>query len=143
MATTPPAWKQYQCQISLFTAHPGMDGENLPLYTSCWVLFHHRCPLEAQHDDHCTPGFLGLGLIHSPSTHLSYASTRPRPIAGQQKSKACTSARHRTWGLFTVPSITSPWHPKDGWPFLEHVATTISTAPVEPSLLRHRPSAFT
>jgi hypothetical protein len=36
-----PAWKQYRCQISLFTAHPGMDGENLSLCTPYWALFHH------------------------------------------------------------------------------------------------------
>jgi hypothetical protein len=36
-----PAWKQYQCQISLFTAHPEMGGENLSLYTPCRALFRH------------------------------------------------------------------------------------------------------
>jgi hypothetical protein len=35
-----PAWKQYQCQISLFTAHPRMGSENLSLYAPCRALFH-------------------------------------------------------------------------------------------------------
>jgi hypothetical protein len=46
-------------------------------------------PLEAEYDECRTPKFLGLGLILSPSTHLDPASTRPRPTAGQQRSKAC------------------------------------------------------
>jgi hypothetical protein len=36
-----PAWKQYQCQSLLFTAHPGIGGENLSLYTPCRALFRH------------------------------------------------------------------------------------------------------
>jgi hypothetical protein len=36
-----PAWKQYQCQISLFTTHPGMGGENLSMYTPYRALFRH------------------------------------------------------------------------------------------------------
>jgi hypothetical protein len=36
-----PAWEQYRCQISLFTAHPGMGGKNLSLYAPYWALFHH------------------------------------------------------------------------------------------------------
>jgi hypothetical protein len=46
-------------------------------------------------------------------------------------------------GSFTVPSLTSPWYPGDGRPFLEHVATATSTTLVEPSPLRHRPRAST
>jgi hypothetical protein len=77
--------------------YPSRDGgENLSLYAPCRILFHHRCPLEAQDDDRHIPGFLGSGLIHSPSTPLRYASTRPRLIVGQQKDNAYTSASHRT-----------------------------------------------
>jgi hypothetical protein len=36
-----PAWRQYRCQISLFTTHPGMGSENLSLYTPYHALFHH------------------------------------------------------------------------------------------------------
>jgi hypothetical protein len=36
-----PAREQYRCQISLFTAHPGMGGENLSLYAPYWALFRH------------------------------------------------------------------------------------------------------
>jgi hypothetical protein len=36
-----PAWRQYRCQISLFTAHPGMGGENLSLHTPYHALFCH------------------------------------------------------------------------------------------------------
>jgi hypothetical protein len=33
VATAPKAWEQHPCQILLFTAHPGMDDEKLPLFT--------------------------------------------------------------------------------------------------------------
>jgi hypothetical protein len=36
-----PAWKQYRCQISLFTAYPGMGGKNLSLYAPYHALFRH------------------------------------------------------------------------------------------------------
>jgi hypothetical protein len=36
-----PAWRQYRCQISLFTAHPGMGGEILSLYVPYHALFCH------------------------------------------------------------------------------------------------------
>jgi hypothetical protein len=39
-----PRWKQYRCQILLFTAHPGMGGENLSLYSPYHTLFCHRSP---------------------------------------------------------------------------------------------------
>jgi hypothetical protein len=34
-----PAWEQYRGQISLFTTHPEMGGENLLLYAPYWALF--------------------------------------------------------------------------------------------------------
>jgi hypothetical protein len=36
-----PAWRQYRCQVSLFTAHPGMSGENMSLYAPYQALFRH------------------------------------------------------------------------------------------------------
>jgi hypothetical protein len=51
-------------------------------------------PLEAEYDECRTLKFPGLGLIHSPSTHLDPSSTRPRPTVGQQRSKACTPLDH-------------------------------------------------
>jgi hypothetical protein len=48
------------------TVH-AMPGTALPLI-----------PLEAEYDKCRTPKFPGLGLIHSPSTHLDSASTNRR-----------------------------------------------------------------
>jgi hypothetical protein len=65
-------------------------------------------PLEAKHDKCHTPKFPGLGLIHSPSTHLDPASTNRRPTKEQ--------------GLHaTRPGAFSPSHPLrhhgvQGWP---------------------------
>jgi hypothetical protein len=36
-----PVWRQYRCQVSLFTAHPRMGGENLSLYAPYQALFRH------------------------------------------------------------------------------------------------------
>jgi hypothetical protein len=41
-------------------------------------------------------------------------------------------------GPFTVPSSTSPRHPRDGRPLPGHATTATTTAPIEPSPLRHR-----
>jgi hypothetical protein len=71
VATTPPAWEQCQRLILLFTAHPGMDGKRMPLYTSRGALFYLRRPLEAQYDDHYVPGFMGFGLIRSLTTPVA------------------------------------------------------------------------
>jgi hypothetical protein len=96
-------------------------------------------PLEAEYDKCRTPKFPELGLIHSPSTHLDPASTRPRPTAGQQRSKACTpqdpGSFHRLILYVTMVS-------RDGWPFPEHVATAASTALDKISLLRHPPASL-
>jgi hypothetical protein len=81
-----PAWRQYLCQISLFTTHPGMGGENLSLYAPYRALFH----LEVEYDEYYTPKFLGLSLIHSSSTHLDPASTNRR------SNKKARLACHRT-----------------------------------------------
>jgi hypothetical protein len=96
-------------------------------------------PLEAEYDECRTPKFLGLGLILSPSTHLDPASTRPRPTAGQQRSKACMpqdpGSFHRLILYVTMVS-------GDGRPFSEHVATMTSIALDKTSLLRHHPASL-
>jgi hypothetical protein len=87
---------------------------------SCTIL--PLIPLEAEYDEYCTPKFPGLGLIHSSSTHLDPASTRPRPTAGQQRSKAC------------MPQVSG-----DGRSFSRHVAIVASTALDKTLSLRHSP----
>jgi hypothetical protein len=65
-------------------------------------------PLEAEYDECRTPKFPGLGLIHSPLTHLDQASTNRRSTKKQ--------------GLHaTGPGVFSPSHPLRhhgvrGWP---------------------------
>jgi hypothetical protein len=96
-------------------------------------------PLEAEYDEYRTLKFPGLGLIHSPSTHLDPSSTLPQPTAGQQRSKAC------------MPQDPGPFHrlilyvtmvSGDGRPFSKHVATAASTALDKTSLLRHPPASL-
>jgi hypothetical protein len=104
VATAPPAWKQYRCKIPLFTAHPRMDGKNLPLYTPRRALFRLQCPLEAQHDNHRVSGFLGLDIIRSSSTPSTTfrpdlerrrSTKEQRPYDDNRGSHAC----HRSQGL--------------------------------------------
>jgi hypothetical protein len=104
VAISPPAWKQYRCQIPLFTAHSGMDGKNLSLYTPRWALFHLRCPLEAQYDNHRVPGFLGLGIVCSsltpsatfrPGLEHRRSTKEQRPYDNNRGSHA----RHRSQSL--------------------------------------------
>jgi hypothetical protein len=96
-------------------------------------------PLKGEYDEYRTPKFLELSLIHSPSTHLNPSSTRPRPTAGQQGSKACMpqdpESFHRLILYVTMVS-------GDGRPFLGHIATTASTALDKTSLLRHPPASL-
>jgi hypothetical protein len=88
------------------------------------------------------PGFMGPGLIHSPSTPLRYASTWPRLIAGQQEDNACTSARHMTQGL----SPSHPWRHHGTPGMASHSWSTSLQQPsrphVGPSPLRHRPKVL-
>jgi hypothetical protein len=91
-------------------------------------------PLEAEYDEYRIPKFPGLDLIHSPSTHLDPASTRPRPTAGQQRSKACMPQDPGSFHCLIL-YITMVFG--DGRPFSEHVATASSTALDKTSLLRH------
>jgi hypothetical protein len=91
-------------------------------------------PLEAEYDENRTPEFSGLGLIHSPSTHLDPSSTRPRPTAGQQGSKAYVPQDPESFHhLILYVTMVSG----DGRPFSGHVATAASTALDKTSLLRH------
>jgi hypothetical protein len=142
VATAPPTWEQYQRLILPFTAHLGIDGKRPPLYTPCRALFHLRRPLEAQYDDHHVLGFLGFGLIRSLSTPVAMSrpglehhwSTKETTPARQLQGIACPP---KDPGFFTVPSSTSPRHPRDGRPLPGHVATATSTTPVAPSPPRH------
>jgi hypothetical protein len=96
-------------------------------------------PLEAEYDECRTPKFIGLGLIHSPSTHLDPASTRPRPTAGQQRSKACMP---QDPGSFHHLILYVTMVSGDGWPFSGHVATAASTTLDKTSPLRHPPASL-
>jgi hypothetical protein len=87
------------------------------------------------------PDFLGLGLIRSSSTPQLCPDPASTAI-DQQRNDARTSATGiarstQGPGSFTVPLTTPPRHPGDGRPFPEHAATATSTAPIEPSPLRH------
>jgi hypothetical protein len=73
--------------------------------------------------------------VDPPQIRLDPASTNRRST----KEQRLHVRSPQDLGSFTVPPLTSPWYPGDGRPFLEHVATATSTAPVEPSPLRHRP----
>jgi hypothetical protein len=134
MATTPPTWKQYQCQIPLFTTHPGIGGENLSLYMQCQVLFRHRSP--SRHNTMTVVPRNSWGSALSIPRRPT--STWPRPTAGQQRSKTCTP---QDLGSFHHPILYVTMVPMDGWPFSEHVATAASTASDKTSLLKHHPGA--
>jgi hypothetical protein len=93
------------------------------------------------------PGFSRVWPYPFLVDPLGFVSTRPRapPV-----NKGTMPARRlqeiarlpQDPGLFTVPSSTSPRHPRDGRPSLGHVATATSTAPIVPSPLRHHPRVF-
>jgi hypothetical protein len=82
------------------------------------------------------PGALSYPFpVDPPQLRLDPPSTNRRSTKEQ-----CLHVRSpQDPGSFTVPSLTWPWYPGDGRPFLEHVATATFTAPIEPSPLRHRP----
>jgi hypothetical protein len=96
-------------------------------------------PLEGEYDEYRIPKFPGLGLIHSPSTHLDPSLTQPQLTAGQQGSKACMpqdpESFHRL--ILHVTMVSG-----DGRPFSGHVATAASTALDKTSLLRHPPACL-
>jgi hypothetical protein len=81
-------WKQYRCQILLFTAHPGMRGENLSLYAPYHALFCHRSP-SREDMTRTVPHDLGDSALSTrPRPVLDLASTQPQLIIGQQGDKA-------------------------------------------------------
>jgi hypothetical protein len=68
--------------------------------------------LEGKYDEYRTPKFLGLGLIHSPSTHLDLSSTRPQPTTGQTRKQGL----HDTGSGVFSPSHPLRHHGVRGWP---------------------------
>jgi hypothetical protein len=68
--------------------------------------------LEGEYDEYRTPKFPGLGLIHSPSTHLDPSSTRPRSTAGQTRKQGLRATGS---GVFS-PSHPLRYHGVRGWP---------------------------
>jgi hypothetical protein len=115
-----PMWKQCRCQVSLFTTHPRMGGENLSLYTPYRTLFCHRSP---SREDTTRSVPHDLGIRPYPPV-LDPASTQPRPITGQQGGKADVAQDSGSFHRL-IPYITMV--SKDALPFLGHVATTTST----------------
>jgi hypothetical protein len=67
-------------------------------------------PLEAEYDKCRTPKILGLGLIHSPSTHLDPASTNRRSTKKQ--------GLHATGPGVSLPSHPLRHHGVQGWPVI-------------------------
>jgi hypothetical protein len=87
-------------------------------------------------------GFSGIRPYPFLVNPLSCVPTRPR---APSINRGTTPVRRpqgiarssQDPGSFTVPSPTSPRHPRDGWHSQMHVATATSTAPTAPSPLRH------
>jgi hypothetical protein len=73
-----PTWKQHRCQISLFTAHPRMGGENLSLYTPYRTLFCHRSPSREDTTRSVPHDFGDSALSARPRPSLDPASTHHR-----------------------------------------------------------------
>jgi hypothetical protein len=105
-------WKQYWCHISLFTAHLGMGGEKLSLYTPYRALFCHRSP-SREDTTRTVPLDLGDSALSTcPRPVLDPSSTRPRPsLDPPSVSRDERPTWHMTQGLFTVSPSTSPWCP--------------------------------
>jgi hypothetical protein len=134
MATTVPTWKQYRCQILLFTAHPRMGGENLSLYAPYHALFCHRSPSREDTTRTVLHDLRDLALSTRPQSILDLASTQPRFIIGQQGEKADMAHDSRSFHrLVLYITMVS----KDGRPFLGHVAIATSTGIDKTSLQRH------
>jgi hypothetical protein len=115
--------------------------KKLPLFTPRQALFYHRRP-STHKTMTAAPGFPRARPYPFLVDSLSNVSIWPRPPS---VNKGMTPARQLQGisrstqgpGSFTVPS-SSPRHPGDGRPFLEHAATATSTAPIKLSPLRHR-----
>jgi hypothetical protein len=93
-----PAWKQYQCQISLFTVHPGKGGENLSLCVPYRALFRHWSPSR----ENTTSVVPRNSRDSALSIHRRPTSTWPRPTAGQTRKQGLHD---------TGPGVFSPSHP--------------------------------
>jgi hypothetical protein len=101
-------WKQCRCQVSLFTTHPRMGGENLSLYTPYRTLFCYWSPSRVNRQG---PYPTISGIRPYPPV-LDPSSTRPRPSLDPLPfSREERPTWHRTQGLFTISSPTSPWCP--------------------------------
>jgi hypothetical protein len=102
------------------TAHPVMGGEKrhcTHLTSHCTSLV----TLKGRYDKVRTPRFQGFGLIRS-------ASTQPRPGLDAPHSATGTEGRHgATLRVISTPRPLRHHVPKDGLPFLGHVATVTST----------------
>jgi hypothetical protein len=104
MATVPSAWEQHPCLILLFTDHSGMGGEKATtIHATSSTVLPSTPPRRARRQPP-HPGFLGLGLICSPSTPS--ATSRPGLNCGRstkelrpQDDYRGSHARHRTRGL--------------------------------------------
>jgi hypothetical protein len=101
-------WKQYRCQILLFTAHPGMGGENLSLYAPYRALFFYRSP-SREDTTRTVPHDLGDSAL----------STRPRPgldpASTYYRSAGRKGRRGTGLGVFS-PSHPLRHHSVQGWP---------------------------
>jgi hypothetical protein len=117
-------WKQYRCQILLFTAHPRMGGENLSLYAPYRALFCHRSPLR-EDTTRTIPHDLGDSALSTwPRPVLDLASTEPRLTIGQHGEKADMAQDSRSFHrLILYVTMVS----RDGRSFPGHVATATST----------------
>jgi hypothetical protein len=122
---------------------PGMGGEKSCHY-SCHVKHCSTINTPSTHKKTTTtPGFSGARPYPFLIDPLSYVLTRPRPppvYKGMTPARRLQGIARSTQdlGSFIVPSSTSPRHPGDSRPLPEHAATATSTAPIEPSPLRHR-----
>jgi hypothetical protein len=100
--------KQHRCQISLFTAHARMGGENLSLYTPYRTLFFHRSP-SREDTIRSIPHDLGDSAL----------STHPRPSLDPASTYHRSTGRkgRRGTGL-EVFSLSYPLHHHGvrGWP---------------------------
>jgi hypothetical protein len=73
-----PMWKQHRCQISVFTAHPRIGGENLSLYTLYHTLFCHRSPSREDMTRSVPHDLRDSALSTHPRPDLDPASTYHR-----------------------------------------------------------------
>jgi hypothetical protein len=99
VATTPLAWEQRLRLVLLFTAHPGMGNKRQPLF---------------RHDTHYSTvmswDFLGLGLIHSPSTLLRHVPNWPRSPLVEQGDYYPYVDHRESHVLYSTPDVPPSHH---------------------------------